>query len=751
MKLANLLLVACLLPATALAAGVAKGPKGPLRTAYTHVTVAVDGDVARTTVTQVFVNDLPGPVEVSYGFPLPEDAVVTGFADWRDGKRIEAGVSGREDAREKYEAAAAAGKPAALGETEEGHRFRMNLFAVPGGGSRRVELRYSQTLAALGGERTYVFPNGTDDPDPTLLDLEVGLAADRKLLSLDSLNHEDARIVEAGPSRRVVHLSRTKAGLGRDFVLRWRQETEPLDLAARAVRPDVGQPAYVEARFAFNADPFSVRRSSRDVVVLVDASLSMAGEPLDHAKALALGTIDALAPGDRFNLVVFNQLVTQAFETLAPADDEHRKQARALLADLRAGGRTDLQDALGAAGEMLRTSGDGLVVLATDGQPTATPGADAFALNVDPAPFANARVVVAQFNYPSRSADLEALFPSVTVRYVPDGPAADRAIGALVRLATAPVIEDLGFEVQGGELVHGALPARLAVGESVRLMGRADSDVVVRVYGRLEGLPVWMEQKVAVPAEAGPDLGLPVEWARLRVRDLEAEWGRLHDSDPPAAETVEAEIRGLGTEYKLATRFTSYVLTDGLAPDDVKPGDPEIRVHAPRSAHGVRGLLPWGEEIRCSWSPEEGLWLGRFLVPRGVKDGLYRVRIFVDTQKGTDYRGALWFRVDSRPPKFELALDEDGPAMSGDVVRVVAWPVVDVTEGKDGDRVDPDPIDLRKIVVQVGEWEFPLERVGEVWTAEVPLDLPPGRHVLRLLATDRARNTSEASVAVEVE
>jgi Mg-chelatase subunit ChlD len=643
-------------------------------------------------------------------------------------------------------------RTAALGEKDEG-RFRMSLYAVPPGGARRVELRYSQTLSALGGERTYVFPAG-EGAGATVLDLDVEVLADRAVKGIESLNHLDARVADEGEAKRRVLLSRAGAGLGRDFVLRWRQETEPLDLAARAVRPDPSQPGYVEARFAFNEDPFARDRAPRDVVLVLDASLSMAGEPLARSKALAAKVIDALAPGDRLNVVAFDHVVSQAFETLVPATTVNRARARALVEGLRAGGRSDLYDALLAAGEALRRSEDGLVVLMTDGQPTATPGTDPFALSVDPAAFAAARVVVAHFNYPGRSADLESLFPAATVRYVPDGPAAAQAIDALARLATAPAIEDLAFEMEGGDVhaVHGALPARLAAGESVRLMARAGSAVVVRIYGRLNGLPVFLDRTVAVPAapQPGGDRGLPVEWARLRVRELEAEWRGLAGDDPPAAETVEAEIRGLGTEFRLATRFTSYVLADGLAPDDIKPGDPELRIHAPRSALGVRGVLPWGEVVRCTWDEDEQLWLGRFLVPRGVKDGLYRVRIFVDDQRGTKPRGALWFRVDSRPPEFALTVDE-GPVTSGDVLRVWATPVVEVFAEKNGDRVDPDPIDLKRIVVQVGDFEFPLERFGDAWTAEVPIDLPPGRHEIRLLAMDRARNSSEAVATVEVE
>ena len=249
------------------------------------------------------------------------------------------------------------------------------------------------------------------------------------------------------------------------------------------------------------------------------------------------------------------------------------------------------------------------------------------------------------------------------------------------------------------------------------------------------------------------DRGLPVEWARLRVRDLEARLGSL---DGAAAEAIEAEVRRLGTTYGLATRFTSYVLADTLAPDRFKPGDPEIRVHAPRQALGVRAILPWGEEIRCLWDEDEELWLGRFLVPRGVADGTYRMRVFVDSQAGTALRGTLFFRVDSLPPAFALEVEGEGPWSSGSVVRVVARPLDGVFEGEvvatTGDTVVRDRIDLRRISVRVGARDVPLAQsgLGEVWAAEVALDLPAGRHTLRLVAVDYAANATEAELVVEV-
>jgi Ca-activated chloride channel family protein len=732
------------------ASGEARTAKGYLRDAYTHVQVTVDGDIARTEVTQVFVNDLPAAAEATYSFPLPADAAVTGFADWRDGKRVEARADDRDRATKEYESAVEEGKKASLAESDGQSRFKMRLGTIPAHGTRRIELRYNQTLSALGGERSYVFPAGKGEGTaPTLLDVDVSLVGDRALTQATSLNHTDARVEKSGNGYGV-HLSRTHEGLERDLALRWMQESLALDLAARAVRVKPGEPAYVETRLAFNQDPTPLLRQPTDVVLVMDTSMSMAGEPLERARELAASVLGGLGPADRINLVTFADGVSTLHERLQVADRDHLALVREAVSRLSARGRSNLEAALDEAALLLKGSPRGLMVLMTDGQPTV--GDDFEKPAAVRADFEKTRVVVAHFNYPSRRSALEALFPSVTTEYVPDGPAGADAVARLARLAVAPSIEQLKLEVAGGASVEGGAPTRLAVGESVRLMARADADVMIRLDGTLHDRPFHLEQRVVVPAapDGRGDRGLPVEWARLRVRNLET---RLDGGG--SAEQSKAwkdEIRSLGKQYGLVTRFTSFVVTDdSLSPDRIKPGDPEIRIHAPRSAQGVRAVLPWGEVVECAWQPDEQLWLGRFLVPRGTPDGLYRVRVFVDEQGLTSLRNTLFFMVDSKPPQFVLTREGSGPLGRGDRVVLVAR----VKEGvfdRSGDVIVRDRIDLKKIAVTVGAVEVPLARVGDsdVWRAEVPVELDAGRHRVTLTAIDFALNASQATLDLDV-
>ena len=78
------------------------GAASQVHHAYAQAKVDVRSDTARVVVTDVLVNDSDSEVKLTYRFPLPNDATVAGFADFRDGKRLEASASSRAEARERF-------------------------------------------------------------------------------------------------------------------------------------------------------------------------------------------------------------------------------------------------------------------------------------------------------------------------------------------------------------------------------------------------------------------------------------------------------------------------------------------------------------------------------------------------------------------------------------------------------------------------------------------------------------------------
>ncbi len=748
-------------------AALAKGPPrdvGTVRHAYCQARVSITNDVARTVVTDVFVNDSETSTALTYRFPLPNDATVAGLADYRDGQRMEATIGGREEARKKLDEAAAKGESAGLAEADGAMGFRMALTPLTPHETRRVELTYVQSLHALGGERTFVYPAGYSGSVPAgIFELDLALTATTPLASVADVSPVDARFAQTSKLRARGAVERVGAPLEHDFVARWSESTEPVELAVRAVPgsalsnagagADAGavEPGFVEARFAFTRDPKPEAAPPRDIVFVVDASLSMAGDAFEKARDVVVQSLKNVGQKDRIALVTFDAVVRSG-SALEPATDVVKARLEGELRAIRASGASNLDAAVDRAHALLAESAHPVLVLATDGQPTVGEELDTLTPATKPAEFASSQVFVALFNYPSRQKPLEALFPAVTSVYVPSGAAADAAVHKLAQLATADTMRDLHIVVEGAEEAtqHGRVPAQLAMGDGVRIAFRAKGAVTVRVTGTLHGAPMTLTKHVDVGAlaqtrvvDGAPMDPLPMEWARLRIADLETTYREGHD------ENVKREITALGTTFHLVSSMTSLVATsDSLSPDHIMPGDPEIRVKAPKSADSVRAVLPWGEIVACEWLDDEKVWFGRFLVPRSIGDGLYRVRVFVEAQGVTALKTTLPFVVDSRAPDLALTATREG-----NLVHLHATPIMIATSRGDRHaRLRNDAADVKSVVVRLGETTVHLERRdGETdWNAVVPVDVAAANRSAQLIATDYARNTKTTDVALTV-
>ena len=103
----------------------------PLTVKYHRVNVTIDNQVATTKVDQLFVNDADFAVEGTYIFPLPEDAAVSSFDMWVDGKKLEGKLLGRDEARRIYEDIVRQQKDPALLEYAGRGAFQARIFPIP--------------------------------------------------------------------------------------------------------------------------------------------------------------------------------------------------------------------------------------------------------------------------------------------------------------------------------------------------------------------------------------------------------------------------------------------------------------------------------------------------------------------------------------------------------------------------------------------------------------------------------------------
>ena len=140
----------------------ALGPKGqplgncPLK--HTAVRVEISGFVARVEVTQQFVNPYKDKIEAVYVFPLGAKAAVDDMVMKVGDRVIRGQIKPREQARQIYEQAKAAGHVASLLDQERPNIFTQAVANIEPGKEIRITIRYSEMLKYEDATFSFVFP-----------------------------------------------------------------------------------------------------------------------------------------------------------------------------------------------------------------------------------------------------------------------------------------------------------------------------------------------------------------------------------------------------------------------------------------------------------------------------------------------------------------------------------------------------------------------------------------------------------------
>jgi Ca-activated chloride channel family protein len=89
-----------------------------------------------------------------------------------------------------------------------------------------------------------------------------------------------------------------------------------------------------------------------------------------------------------------------------------------------------------------------------------------------------------------------------------------------------------------------------------------------------------------------------------------------------------------------------------LSRTEIPPGDPFIEVVAPSDALRVTAFFPFGLVKDLTYDEGRGLWRGRFLVPAGIPDGIYKIVIAIETKEGEILYRQEVYHLDSKAENF---------------------------------------------------------------------------------------------------
>ncbi|WP_407156899.1 marine proteobacterial sortase target protein [Bradyrhizobium sp. STM 3557] len=360
------------------------------------VDITVSGPTARARVTQVFRNPTDQWMEATYVYPLPAGGAVDTLAMVVGDHIVVGDIKAREQARVIYEGAKRDGKTAALTEQERPNTFTNSLANIGPGETVLVQIEYQEPVAQNSNEFSLrvplvVAPRYNPAPIVQSVDLQAdgkgwGVASndpvpDRDRISPEVLDpakettkdalvnptsitvrlqagfplgevtshHHEVRIDSPDASTRVVTLADRVVPADRDFELSWK----PAATTAPSVglfREHIGDSDYL---LAFVTPPAAAQASQqprpREVVFVIDNSGSMGGASIQQAKASLLYALGRLQPGDRFNVIRFDDTMSVLFPATVPADTEHLGSAISFVKGLEARGGTEMLPAMRAA------------------------------------------------------------------------------------------------------------------------------------------------------------------------------------------------------------------------------------------------------------------------------------------------------------------------------------------------------------------------------------------------------------------
>jgi Ca-activated chloride channel homolog len=560
----------------------------PLR--HTDVHARVSGISAITTVTQTFDNPFDEPIDAVYVFPLGDGAAVTGYSIAIGERTIAGEIKKKAEARATYEAARAQGHTAALLEQEKRNIFRQRIANLAPHETIRVHIDYTELLDHADGQFEIAVPlvvgprylpadeigktpvgahhaghvarpGVTSIPyaDETIAASTVSFTADVDagvpVLGVSSPSHQLA-VDEVAPTRRRIALANAGELPNRDLVVRVRTASDQTMVGLLAHRSDA------RGYFTLMVQPKASYRTGditpREVMIVIDTSGSMEGQPIAQAQSLARGLIDSLRTGDTFNVLAFSG-GTNAMAPAAVAADAAGKQAgKEFVAALSSGGGTEMGPAMARAlaappgSDRIR-----LVFFLTDG----FVGNDDVILRAARGNLGSNRIFsVGIGSAPNRSllnqiAAVGRGFPS----YLNLTESAADLAEDLVRRTGFPYLTDVRIEWNGlavGAVTPATIPdvyagMPLVVSGVYTRPGRAKVMVSATAAGHRIQIPV----DVALPerVDAAPVAAL---WARKRVDELLSLAG-----DTVNADTIAA-VTDLGLAFHMVTDYTSFVAVD---------------------------------------------------------------------------------------------------------------------------------------------------------------------------------------------
>lgn len=295
-----------------------ESPVFNLRISHIRTHVRIQGQLAVTHVDEEFFNDNSEVLEGFYAFQLPDGAKVDGLWLWVDGVRRTFVVKTTAEAQRLYDSVVVGQRrdPAIL-ESLGMNRFQLKVFPINPRSSRRIEIRYFNTLPlTTDGWVHYRYPlnlSGYQSRAVESTNLHIDVASHLPIDALNT-NFDDqplmCRVAQLDERRSTIDFGIEDQMYTQDFELRYKPRGvyDVFPMLSYTNPDSTGEDPYFICWHPVQLE--ETEAPPRDLVFVLDASGSMAGTRIDMVRQAVIGILQELRPSDRFRLTFFSSGVS---------------------------------------------------------------------------------------------------------------------------------------------------------------------------------------------------------------------------------------------------------------------------------------------------------------------------------------------------------------------------------------------------------------------------------------------------------
>ncbi len=565
--------------------------------------------VATTTIEMRLENTTNRRQEAELVVPVPDGAVVRGFAyDGPDG-RITAQVLPRAEAKRIYESLVAKMRDPALVEFIGYNLIRSSVFPVEPRGKQRVRLTYEHLLEIDGARVDYVLPRTESLEYAAPWKVTATIKAKRPIATVYSPSHKLE--IERRSNRKLVAKIATKAMKEPGpFRLSYLLEEQGVTASLLAY-PDksVGGGYFLLlGGLPPHQDDAEAPAIKREVTLVIDRSGSMRNEKIEQVKEAALQIIAGLQPGEAFNVILYNNTVQWFSERPVVKTAETEKAVQRYIEGVTATGGTNIHGALAAALGQSPTAGTlPLVLFLTDGLPTVGQTSEiAIRELVTKANPHNRRVFTFGVGFDVNAPLLERVASESRGRaqFVLPDEDVEAKVGKVFRRLTGPILADAELRLvdpDGGAAlgrVRDILPEKLPdlfEGDRLVLLGQyiGTESITFRLKGNYRGKTRTFKFTFGFDKASRKNGFVPRLWASRKIADLIDAVRQMganpsaSTQDPKVKELIDEIVR-LSTQFGILTEYTAFLAREGTDLADAREVLREAEGLLSRRAMGAR-------------------------------------------------------------------------------------------------------------------------------------------------------------------